>query len=356
MDNLAHTLVGAALGRAVADRKVPAAAWIGAIAGNAPDWSELIVTPRAALPMHRTGAIYLAYHRGITHSLLGAAVETAALTLVVGAGILWWARRRGGVPPAWRWITACVGLTVLSHLYLDWQGSYGLRPFLPWSGRWYYADWVAIVDPFFWVAPLMALAWGARRHWRPALAALLTLGGVATLVLSAGAVVAAWVRVAVVALALVCVAGWTRHWFGVAGRTRAAAYALLALAVYVAAQAGTGWVVKRGVRAAAVARFGPRAQWAALTEVGRPFTWEPIYASADTVAGPGWAMARHLDDPAVRRAMRDTPDGRAMTVFARFLAAEVDSGGAGRVTVYLRDARYARGARRGWGVVVVPPE
>jgi len=47
MDNLAHTLVGAALGRAVADRKAPAAGWIGAIAGNAPDWSELLVSPGA---------------------------------------------------------------------------------------------------------------------------------------------------------------------------------------------------------------------------------------------------------------------------------------------------------------------
>jgi len=23
---------------------------------------------------------------------------------------------------------------LLSHLYMDWQGSYGWRPFLPWSG------------------------------------------------------------------------------------------------------------------------------------------------------------------------------------------------------------------------------
>jgi len=47
----------------------------------------------------------------------------------------------------------------------DWQGSYGLRPFLPWNPTWYYADWVAVVDPFFWLLPLIALAWGAERHW-----------------------------------------------------------------------------------------------------------------------------------------------------------------------------------------------
>src|SRR5438046_9920247 len=95
-----------------------------------------------------------------------------------------WAGRRGGPHPPWRWVAACVTATVASHLYLDWQGSYGLRPLLPWSGRWYYADWVAIVDPVFWLAPLVALLLGERRHWRPALVGLLPLGGVAWLVLS----------------------------------------------------------------------------------------------------------------------------------------------------------------------------
>ncbi len=353
MDNLAHTLVGAALGRAVADHNVPAAGWIGAIAANAPDWTELLVTPRAALPLPRSGAVYLAYHRGITHSFLGAAVEIIVLTLLVGVGTSWWARRKGGTPPSWRWIGACVALAVLSHLYMDWQGSYGLRPFLPWSDRWYYADWVAIVDPFFWIVPLVALAWGARRDWAPALVYLFALAGVTTLVVWAGrTMVAPWVRLGVVLVAAVAVAGWTRHWFGVAGRRRAATYAMVALAAYAIANAAVALVVKTAVRGAAVRRFGPQAEWAALTDVGRPFEWQPIYASSDTAAGRGWAVARQLDRPAVQQAIRDTPEGRAMAKFARFLVAEVDSAGPG-LTVYLRDARYERMARHGWGVVAV---
>src|SRR5439155_865429 len=90
------------------------------------------------------------------------AIEIAALTFLVGLGELWWSRRRGQPAAPWRWLALCIAATVLSHLYLDWQGSYGLRPFLPWSSRWYYADWVAIVDPVFWLAPLVA---GAR--WPP---------------------------------------------------------------------------------------------------------------------------------------------------------------------------------------------
>jgi len=55
MDNLAHTLVGAALGRAIAGRELPAAGWIGAIAGNAPDWAELVLKPSSWAPRGMIG-------------------------------------------------------------------------------------------------------------------------------------------------------------------------------------------------------------------------------------------------------------------------------------------------------------
>src|SRR2546428_4110588 len=193
MDNLAHALVGAAVGRAVAGHRIRGAGLVGAVAGSAPDWTELVAAPGVGPP--RSGLTYLEWHRGITHSLVGAAIEIAALTLLVWLGERWWSRRRGRPAPPWSWLALCISATVLSHLYLDWQGSYGLRPFLPCSGRWYYADWVAIVDPLFWLAPLVALLWGERRHWQPALVGLLTLSGVAWLGLSRGGDgVAGWLR------------------------------------------------------------------------------------------------------------------------------------------------------------------
>ena len=337
MDPLAHTLVGAALGRAVAGRDVPAAGWIGAIAANAPDWSELVLQPGSWPP--RTGGEYLVVHRGITHSFLGAAVEILVLTGLVGLMLGLWAGRRGVPHPPWRWVAACVTATVASHLYLDWQGSYGLRPLLPWSAQWYYADWVAIVDPFFWLVPLVALAWGARRHWKPALVYLATLLGVTILVVWRGDhLVVWWVRVATVVFAAVGVVGWMRHWFGVAGRRRAAGYGLVVLAAYIAAHAAVSVPVKAQIRAAAIQRFGPDASWAALTILGRPFRWEAVSASRDSVAGQGWVLARHLDHRAVRAALL-TPQGRAIAQFARFLAAAVDSSGGG-VRVSLWDVRY----------------
>ena len=343
MDNLAHTLVGAALGRAVAGRDVPAAGWIGAIAGNGPDWAELLL---------KQGE-YLVYHRGITHSFVGAAIEIVALTGLVTLLLRLWAHRAGASPPRWRWVAACVTATVASHLYLDWQGSYGLRPFLPWSAQWYYADWVAIVDPFFWVVPLVALAWGARRHWGPALVYLVTLVAVTTLVLWRHDLVVWWVLVALVGCAAAGVMGWTRHWFGVAGRRRAAAYGLVVLAAYAGVNAGVSVAAKAQARAAATQRFGPDARWSALTIVGHPFRWEALAASTDSVAGRGWTVARQLDHPVVRTALTAS-QGRAIADFARFLAAAVDSSDGG-VRVTLWDVRYhaAGSGAPGWATVQV---
>ncbi len=345
VDNLAHALVGAALGRAVADPKVPGAATLGVVAANAPDWTEFLI----GLPGDRS--TFLVLHRGITHSLVGALIETVGLTLVVGLGARWWVRWRGGVAPPWGWLALCIGVAILSHLYMDWQGSYGLRPFLPWHGTWYYADWVAIADPFFWLVPLMALAWGAERHWVPLLAVLLVGSAATTAVVLNADLAARWVLITYFALCLVAVIGWVRYWVGPVARRRVAVFALLILAAYAGAQGIVAQVAKAAIHHTATERFGPAAQWAALTRIGTPFRWDEIYATADTVAGNGWQLPRHLDAPIVQRAVHDTREGRAMAQFARFLVAEVDSSGVDEVTVYLRDARYARAGRRGWGVV-----
>ncbi len=337
MDNLAHALVGAVIGRAVADRHVPRAGVIGIVAANAPDWTELFI----GLP--GTRADYLVLHRGITHSLAAACIEIVALTLLVGGG---WRLLRPRTAPPWHWLAACIGAALVSHLYLDWQGSYGWRPFLPWSGTWYYLDWVAVVDPFFWLVPLVALAWGAERHWIPLAGALVVGGTFTVFVLRAGDIVARWVLVVYGVVCLVAAVGWIRYWFGPVGRQRAAAFALLLLALYAGAQGIVGAQRKAGIRRTATQRFGTAASWAALTNIGQPFTWEAVYAGADTVAGDDWRLPRNLRSPAVARALRETREGRAMAQFARFLVAEVDSN-----TIYLLDARYARAARDGWAVV-----
>jgi len=349
VDNLAHAVVGAALGRAVAGKNVPAAGWIGAVAANTPDWTELFLGFRP----YRGALAYYTMHRGFTHSFLGAALETVGITAVLW-GLFAWLHRRQGTPrvrlPA---LAALVAATVWSHLYMDWQGSYGLRPWLPFSDRWYYADWVAIADPMFWLLPLVGLAWGAERHWRDLVPFVLVAGMIGWAVVQADGMAAAWLRWSCVAIMALGAVGWVRHWFGTAARRQVAALSLAVLAAYAGAQAVASVPAKAAIHAAAVARFGPDASWAALTRIGTPFLWEAIVASRDTVAGPGWALPRHLDDPRAQRVLHETIGGRALSRFARFLAAEVDSGPRG-VMVTLRDTRFARSGTQGWAVVTVP--
>jgi membrane-bound metal-dependent hydrolase YbcI (DUF457 family)/uncharacterized protein with PIN domain len=348
MDNLAHALVGAALGRAVADRHVARAGLIGAVAANMPDWAE---TFTGYFGWSR--AEFLVHHRGITHSLVAAVVEIVALTLIIGIIARAWQHWRGeGAVPPWRWLALCVAVTLLSHLFLDWQGSYGWRPFLPWSNRWYYLDWVAIVDPFYWLVPLIALAWGSERHWLPLSGIALVVGFITVLLAWRHDIVASWVLAVSAILIVIALIGWVRYWVGPVGRQRAATFALLALASYAAAQGVTVAKRKGEIRQQAERRFGAGARWAALTNIGRPFTWEAIYANPDTVAGIDWQMPRHLQAPAVIRALQ-TPEGRAIEQFARFLAAEIDSSSK---AIYLRDARYARAARDAWGVIRIRME
>jgi len=331
MDNLAHTLVGAAIGRVAGDSRVPAPAILGAVAANAPDWTELFTGVR----LHRFTALAAAEHRGITHSLAGAAVQVVLFTLLTALALRPTSRRTG-TPIPWGTLFLLYAGAVASHLVMDWLGSYGLRPFLPWSTQRYYADWVGIVDPFFWLVPLTFLAWGQVRRWPVALGAAALFAAILLLVVEYPAV-AGWLRWSCVACVVPAVVGWHRHWFGPGRRRSAAALALLLLTLYTGAQAVTAGVLKHRLGIAARARFGAGATYALVTRPGFPFTWEPVMADSDSVAGPGWAVPRHLRLPAVREAL-ETPDGRALGGFYRFLAADVDSSG-GRDLVYLHNAR-----------------
>lgn len=339
MDNVAHALVGAAIGRAVGGTAVPRAGLLGAVAANTPDLAELFTV----LPWPRVQ--HLALHRGITHSLAGAAVETVLLAVVVSLAVRWRGGRGAFLP-----ILAVVAAAMASHPFMDWQGSYGLRPFLPWNGTWYYGDFVAIVDPWYWLLPLVALAWGSKRHWLPLAGVLAVWLPTAAAVLLLGAA-AEWIRAGWVVVSIVAGVGWVKHWAGPARARLAAGAAVGLLAVYAAAQAAASVPVKAELRAAARDRFGPRATWAALTIPGRPFVWGRLVAGPDTVAGTGWAVPRHLDLAIVQRALQ-AEGGRAMAAFARFLAAEVDSSIA-PPAVRFRDVRYASAGEDGWATITV---
>ncbi len=186
MDNITHTLTAVALSHAGLNRKTRFAT-LAVIAGaNLPDidiisWADGTAT-------------YLQYHRGITHSLLGVVV----LGGLAGTVFYYLGRRlvpKKSVPPlslSWLLLSSTIGTG--SHLLLDFTNAYGVRPFLPFSARWYAWDIMFIFDPVLhfllivglglpWLFRLISEEVGARKPaYRPgaifALSAMVMLWGV----------------------------------------------------------------------------------------------------------------------------------------------------------------------------------
>lgn len=146
MDNLTHTLTGLMLSRAGLRTLTPRASLLLMLAANAPDIDTIAVI--GGKPA------YLDWHRGPTHSLLLIPVMAALVTAIAGA-----ANRPAGFSWVRGWLLACIG--VLSHLLLDWTNIYGVRLLEPLSDEWFRLDAVSVVDPFIWVALLVAVAWPA---------------------------------------------------------------------------------------------------------------------------------------------------------------------------------------------------
>lgn len=139
MDNLTHTLTGIAISQTGLNRKTRFATIALILAANGPDID--IVT------RFRGTATYLKDHRGLTHSILGIFVLGA-----VAAGLVYLLGRRARPKPSApplnaRWLFVGCWIGAGSHLLLDLTNSYGVRPFMPFSGRWCAWDIMPIIDP-----------------------------------------------------------------------------------------------------------------------------------------------------------------------------------------------------------------
>ena len=151
MEPVTHFLFGAAMGRAGLNRKTGLATATLTLAAEAPD---LDVLSRFGGP-----AFGLNHHRGFTHSFLGIPLVAA---VVVGFVYLVW-RTRGRktrnphLPPRWGLLFGFACLAGLSHLFLDYTNNYGVRPFWPFSERWYSLDIVFIVEPVLLVVLTLGL-------------------------------------------------------------------------------------------------------------------------------------------------------------------------------------------------------
>jgi len=150
VDNLTHTLTGLALSQAGLNRKTRFATLALVVGANLPDVDLLTRVAGTAT--------YLKHHRGLTHSILGVTVLAVLL-----AGIIYYfgrkaAPKKSAPPLDGRWLLGICWIATASNLLLDFTNAYGVRPFLPFSGRWYAWDIMFILDPLLLL--LMALGLG----------------------------------------------------------------------------------------------------------------------------------------------------------------------------------------------------
>jgi inner membrane protein len=151
MEPVTHFLFGAAMGRAGLNRKTALATATLTLAAEAPDLD--------VLSRFGGSAFGLNHHRGFTHSFLG--IPLLAAVVVAFIYLLWRLRgrksRNPNLPPRWGLLFAYACLAGLSHLLLDFTNNYGVRPFWPFSERWYSWDIVFIVEPVILVVLTLGL-------------------------------------------------------------------------------------------------------------------------------------------------------------------------------------------------------
>jgi inner membrane protein len=301
MDNLCHTLTGAALGEAGLKHRTRFASATLMIAANLPDIDVLAFA---------TGIPPVALRRGWTHGVLAQALLPVLLTAAVVAVARWRAPRSGEAPARAGALLLLGYIGVLSHVAMDWLNTYGVRLLMPLSPRWFYGDAVFIVDPWLW------------------------------LMFAAGAIVARKGR-----------------------RTRLAAGAVLLAAVYMAAMVVSARAARQQVIEAWTAAEGQPPvnlmvgpvlinpfRKAVIVDAGDhyrrgTFTWFPRRLELDPARVP-----KHDRDPAVAQARTD-PEFHAILIWSRFPYYELTRVPEG-TRVMLADMRF--GPRLFNATMVVP--
>ena len=158
MDNICHTLAGAAIGEAGLKRRTRYGSAALLVSANIPDLDVVVFV---------TDVSAVSFRRGWTHGLV------AQLLLPLCVTALFWAIDRSRGAPlgtamplrrGWLLLLSCVG--VWSHVLLDLLNTYGIRLLAPFEWRWFYGDAVFIVDPWLWLVLGFGI-WLSRRQKEP---------------------------------------------------------------------------------------------------------------------------------------------------------------------------------------------
>jgi inner membrane protein len=312
MDNLCHTLVGAALGKAGLQKRTPLATAALLIGANLPDIDVLSYAWGSETA--------LAFRRGWTHGIPALVLWPFVLT---GLLLAWdrfvRRRRRPDRPPADpRGLLLLSTLAILSHPLLDWLNTYGMRWLMPLRDVWFYGDTLFILDPWIW----LALATGTFVSWicarrgqpRPERPARIALAAVTAYVLALGGIQAASRIEAIESL---------RETGLFPGRVMAGPLPLTPFRRQIVAEVGDAYALGN-------------VEW----------SWQPVFRPGDPKLVPV-----NADHPAVAAAAR-TREGAIFLHWARFPFFLVEERPES-TRVYMVDARYSVNPGTGFGRMIV---
>jgi inner membrane protein len=309
MDNLCHSLVGAALAEAGLKKRTALATATLVIGANLPDVDVL------AYAWGSDAA--LGFRRGWTHGVLALALWPFVLTgIMLAWDRLVRRRRHPDAEPAHAGALLLLStVSILTHPFLDWLNTYGLRWLMPFRDVWYYGDVLFIVDPWIWLALGIGWLWSRRRSRpgspspeRPARTAL---------ALVAVYILFLWgVKLASADLA--------RKSLGekgiVPGRLMAGPLAVTPLRRQIVAESGDRYVLGT-------------VDW----------LHEPRF-----IPGAPPFVARN-EDPSIRKAIESTYEGGIFLHWARYPFYQIEVGEGGRTRVSIMDARYTINPGTGFG-------
>jgi len=190
MDNLCHTLVGAALGEAGLKRRTPLGMATLLVGANLPDVDAYAYA-------FSDSPTALAFRRGWTHGIVAMAVLPVVLAGAMTAfdRTIRGRRRQERPPVRFGALLLLAFLSVLSHPLLDFLNTYGVRFLYPFSNRWFYGDALFILDPWVWIVLALGIGFsralarpGLPHAERPARASLAAVGAyIAAMLLSSAA-------------------------------------------------------------------------------------------------------------------------------------------------------------------------
>ena len=139
MDPVTHILAGVCIARAALNRMTGRVTLTVILAAAAPDL-EVLARLKGPVP----GFVH---DRGFTHSFIGVALVSVAVVCFIY--LIWRLACRKDLhsTPRWWLLFGFAYLAGLSHILLDFTDNYGVRPYWPFSERWYSWDIVYLADP-----------------------------------------------------------------------------------------------------------------------------------------------------------------------------------------------------------------